>query len=168
MKKQKKMQKRYSKNIENQLLLNKLQQNRFFLVVLVLVVFCFTVSLYVSFSYDKEKAKKLYVEQCSKCHRKDGRGIKGVYPPLKNSDYVQNGDKIELLRGMLFGRSGKIIVNGEVYYGVMTTEVDKNLKDDEIAMILEYVYRELNGIDMKVTAEDVVRARKLGKLPPHK
>jgi hypothetical protein len=69
---------------------------------------------------------------------------------------------------MLFGRSGKIVVNGEVYYGVMTTEVDKSLKDEEIALILEYVFRELNGIDKSVTSDDVVKARKLGKLPPHK
>lgn len=119
-------------------------------------------------SIDKEKAKKLYIEHCSKCHRKDGRGIKGVYPPLKNSDYVQKGDKIELLRGMLFGRSGKIVVNGEVYYGVMTTEIDSSLNNEDISMILEYVYRELNNMDVSVKDDDVVKARKLGKLPPHK
>lgn len=119
-------------------------------------------------TYDKYKAQQLYINQCSMCHRKDGRGIKSVYPPLKNSDYVRNGDKIELLRGILFGRSGKIIVNGEVYYGVMPTEVNQNLSNSEIALILEYVYKELNNINTSVTADDVVRARKLGKLPPHK
>lgn len=163
----KKMLKEFQKNIKNQHTSNKKISIENAVVFFLLVIVFFT-TLSLAFSYDKEKAKKLYIEQCSKCHRKDGRGIKGVYPPLKNSDYVQNGDKIELLRGMLFGRSGKIIVNGEVYYGVMTTEVDKNLKDDEIAMILEYVFRELNNMDVKVTAEDVVKARKLGKLPPHK
>lgn len=119
-------------------------------------------------TFDESKARKLYINQCSKCHRKDGRGIKGVYPPLKNSDYVRKIDKIELLRGILFGRSGKIIVNGEVYYGVMTTEVDQNLSNSEIALILVYVYKKLNNINTPVTANDVVRARKLGKLPAHK
>lgn len=119
-------------------------------------------------TYDKSRAQNLYINQCSKCHRKDGRGIKGVYPPLKNSDYVRNGDKIELLRGMLFGRSGKIIVNGEAYYGVMTTEVDQNLSNSEIALILEYVYKEMNNMNTSVSANDVVRAKKFGKLPPHK
>ncbi len=120
------------------------------------------------FSYNKEKAKKLFIEHCSKCHRKDGRGIKGVYPPLKNSDYVQKGDKIELLRGMLFGRSGRIVVNGEVYYGVMTTEIDSTLNNEDISMILEFVYRELNSMDVQVSSDDVIKARKLGKLQPHK
>lgn len=163
---QKRMLREYQKSMERQHLSNKINNSSIFFALFLLVFGLFSI-VYLALSYDKEKAKKLYIEQCSKCHRKDGRGIKGVYPPLKNSDYVQNGDKIELLRGMLFGRSGKIVVNGEIYYGVMTTEVDKNLKDDEIAMILEYVFRELNNMDIKVTAEDVVKARKLGKLPPH-
>ncbi|ROL59362.1 cytochrome c [Bacteroidetes/Chlorobi group bacterium MS-B_bin-24] len=160
------MQKSFLENTRKRVLLNR--QSRKNLIWLLLSVATFGLVIFSAFSYDKEKGKKLYIEQCSKCHRKDGKGIKGVYPPLKNSDYVQKGDKIELLRGMLFGRSGKIVVNGEVYYGVMTTEVDKNLKDEEIALILEYVFRELNGIDKSVTSEDVVKARKLGKLPPHK
>lgn len=163
---QKRMLREYQKSMERQHLSNKINISSIFVALFLLVFGLFSI-VYLALSYDKEKAKKLYIEQCSKCHRKDGRGIKSVYPPLKNSDYVQNGDKIELLRGMLFGRSGKIVVNGEIYYGVMTTEVDKNLKDDEIAMILEYVFRELNNMDIKVTAEDVVKARKLGKLPPH-
>lgn len=119
-------------------------------------------------TYEKQKAEKLFIGHCSKCHRKDGRGIKGVYPPLKNSDYVQKGDKIELLRGMLFGRSGKIIVNGQVYYGVMITEIDQKLSDSDVAMILEFVFRELNNLNVSVTSTDVAKARKLGKLPDHK
>jgi mono/diheme cytochrome c family protein len=127
----------------------------------------FVVSL-LSDDYNKEKARKLFIEQCSKCHRKDGRGIKGVYPPVKNSDYIQKGDKIELLRGMIFGRSGKIVVNDEVYYGVMITEIDKNLSDSDVALILEYVLKELNGMNVEVTEKDVAKARKEGKLPVHK
>lgn len=118
--------------------------------------------------YDKEKARRLFIEQCSKCHRKDGRGIKGVYPPVRNSDYVQKGNKIELLRGMIFGRSGKIIVNGEIYYGVMITEIDKNLSDSDVALILEYIFKELNNMNVEVTEKDVAKARKEGKLPIYK
>ncbi len=129
---------------------------------LVVVVFGFC-----SEDFEREKASKLFIEQCSKCHRKDGRGIKGVYPPLKNSDYVQKGNKIELLRGMIYGRSGKIVVNGEVYYGVMTTEIEKNLTDSDVALILEYVFKELNSMNIEVTEKDVIKARKEGKLPVH-
>lgn len=139
-----------------------------FIISMVLCLMLFFIVNLLSDDYDKEKARKLFIEQCSKCHRKDGRGIKGVYPPVKNSDYVQKGDKIELLRGMIFGRSGKIVVNGEVYYGVMITEIDKNLNDSNVALILEYVLKELNGMNVEVTEKDVVKARKEGKLPVHK
>lgn len=112
--------------------------------------------------------KELYVEHCAKCHRKDGSGIKGVYPPLKNADYVAQNDAIELLRGMLYGRSGKIKVNGVTYNGVMTTEIDASLSDDNIASILNYVYGPLNGMSKTVNADDVKKARKAGKLPVKK
>lgn len=113
------------------------------------------------------KAKKLYIKECSKCHRKTGKGIKRVYPPLKNADYIKKSNTQELLRGMLFGRSGKIKVNGQTYNGVMTTEIDKSMRDKDIALILTYIYREFNDIGKTVSAEDVAKARKAGKLPPH-
>jgi mono/diheme cytochrome c family protein len=118
--------------------------------------------------YDTNKAEKLYNEQCSKCHRKNGTGIKNVYPPLKDADYIKKVDTQELLRGMIYGRSGKITVNNVTYNGVMTTEVDKSLTDNDIALILTYVLQKFNNIDKIVTAEEVVKAKKAGKLPPHK
>jgi mono/diheme cytochrome c family protein len=90
---------------------------------------------------DLIKGKELYIEHCSKCHRKDGRGIKRVYPPLKKADYIKNNDKIELLRGMLFGRSGSITVNGVTYNGVMITEIDQSVSDYDAAQIMNYVYK---------------------------
>jgi len=117
---------------------------------------------------DMDRAQKLYMEQCSKCHRKDGKGIKRVYPPLRNADYIKKASTQELLRGMIFGRSGKITVNGITYNGVMTTEIDNKLSDKDIALILTYVYQEMNDINKTVTSEEVVASRKAGKLPPHK
>ncbi len=116
---------------------------------------------------DLIKGKELYIEHCSKCHRKDGRGIKRVYPPLKKADYIKNNDKIELLRGMLFGRSGSITVNGVTYNGVMITEIDQSVSDYDAAQIMNYVYKELNGLNVVVTVKDIQEARKAGKLPKH-
>jgi mono/diheme cytochrome c family protein len=134
----------------------------------ILFTFVILFALLANEKEDLQRGKKLYIEQCSKCHRKNGKGIKTVYPPLKNSDYIKNGDKIELLRGMLFGRKGKITVNGYTYQGVMTTEIDKSLSDRDIALILNYVYKVLNKMDVQTTAEDVKKARKAGKLKSHK
>lgn len=136
--------------------------------IFVISVISETLSNSFSSSYDLKKAEKLYIDQCSKCHRKNGTGIKNVYPPLKDADYIKNVDTQELLRGMIYGRSGKIKVNGVTYNGVMTTEVDKTLSDNDIALILTYVLQNFNGIDRIVTSDEVVKAKKAGKLPPHK
>ncbi len=112
-------------------------------------------------------AEKLYKEHCSKCHRNNGKGIRNIYPPLLEADYIKNNSSEELLRGMLFGRSGTITVNGKKYTGVMTTEVDKSLTDDDIALILNFVYDKYNGMDKRVGAEDVKKARAKGPLPKH-
>jgi len=128
----------------------------------------FLVSLIASEKEDMERGKDLYIQQCSKCHRKNGKGVKLVYPPLRDADYVQQGDKVELLRGMLFGREGKITVNGYTYRGVMTTEVDKSLSDKDIILILNYVFQELNGMKLRANLDDLKKARKAGKLPVHK
>jgi nitrite reductase (NO-forming) len=117
---------------------------------------------------EQKKANQLFIDQCSKCHRKDGKGIIGVYPPIKNADYIKNNDTQELLRGMLFGRSGKLTVNGVTYNGVMITEIDKSITDEDTALMLTYIYQNLNGIKKSVTAKEVKQARKAGKLPPHK
>ena len=135
-----------------------------------LIIF-FAISIEILFGnvqYNAQRGEQLYMEQCSKCHRKGGSGVKDVYPPLKNADYVKNGDNIELLRGMLYGRSGKITVNGITYQGVMTTEIDKSLTDDDITFILTYVFQKLNGINKTVSVQELKSARKAGKLPVHK
>ena len=121
-----------------------------------------------SFQIDKNKAEELYKKQCSKCHRNNGEGIKKVYPPIKNADYIKNVDTEELLRGMLFGRSGKVTVNGVTYNGVMTTEIDGTLNDADIGLILSYVYQNFNSMNVAVKADAVKKARKAGKLAPHK
>ena len=135
------------------------------MVLLALFVFA---PLFSQYSFDEKRGYKLYMEQCSKCHRKDGKGIKMVYPPLKNADYIKKQDNIELLRGMIYGRSGKIVVNGYSFNGVMTTEIDKSLNDDDIANILNYVLYKMNSINRPASPKDVRDARKAGKLPVHK
>jgi nitrite reductase (NO-forming) len=122
----------------------------------------------INLSYSASGSKELFINNCSKCHRRDGSGIKGVYPPLKNSDYIPKNTTSELLRGMLFGRSGRLSVNGTNYNGVMTTEIDNSLSDDDIASILNYVYKDLNSMDRIATVKDVKAARAAGKLPVHK
>lgn len=134
----------------------------------ILVTISFTIASADNPQIDTKKADDLYKKHCSKCHRNNGEGIKKVYPPIKNADYIRNVSTEELLRGMLFGRSGKVVVNGVTYNGVMTTEIDGTVSDDDIALLLSYVYQKFNSMNITVKADAVKKARKSGKLPPHK
>lgn len=134
------------------------------LVILLLSFF----TLSAQYRFDEKKGEKQFMEQCSKCHRRDGSGIKMVYPPLKNSDYIRNHDNTELLRGMLYGRSGKIVVNGYSFNGVMTTEIDKSLTSEDICDILNFVLQKLNGLQRFSNPKELKEARKEGKLPVQK
>lgn len=134
----------------------------------ILVTISFNIASADNPQIDTKKADELYKKHCSKCHRNNGEGIKKVYPPIKNADYIKNASTEELLRGMLFGRSGKVVVNGVSYNGVMTTEIDGTVSDDDIALMLSYVYQKFNSINITVKADAVKKARKAGKLAPHK
>lgn len=137
-------------------------------LIVVLFVSLIIYSLVPQEKYDTKRAKDLYIKYCSKCHRKNGKGVKLVYPPVRDADYIKNGNVIELLRGIIYGREGRITVNGYTYQGVMTTEVDKTLSDADIVLILNYVMQEMNGMKVQATEEDVKAARRAGKLPVHK
>lgn len=138
------------------------------LILLVVAILSYNMASADNPQIDTKKADQLYKKHCSKCHRNNGEGIKKVYPPLKNADYIKNAVTEELLRGMLFGRSGKVVVNGVSYNGVMTTEIDGTVSDEDIALMLSYVYQKFNSINITVKADAVKKARKAGKLAPHK
>src|SRR3546814_8768875 len=62
--------------------------------------------------------KVLYEGNCAACHQLSGQGLAGAFPPLANSDYLMaREDKGAGI--ILHGLSGKIVVNGVEYDGIM-------------------------------------------------
>lgn len=83
------------------------------------------------------EGKKVYARNCVACHQADGNGLPGVYPPLVNSDWVQ--DKPErLIKVVLSGLQGEVVVNGTTYANAMTP-FGPLLDDDDIAYVLTYL-----------------------------
>lgn len=82
------------------------------------------------------QGEQLYQVHCSNCHQKNGTGLGRVYPPLHQSDFVDNrfNDVICLMRN---GISGEIVVNGVMFKQAMPAP---NLSDLEIAEIATYIY----------------------------
>ena len=118
-----------------------------------------TASLY------QEKTKKesivageeIYQDFCLQCHLTTGVGVSGVFPPLKDSDYLMNNiDKS--IAGIKFGLKGEIVVNDEIYDGVMAKQ---GLDDEEIADVMNYILNQWgNSYDAQITTQQVSEVQK--------
>ena len=83
------------------------------------------------------KGEQVYLANCSACHQPNGEGLKGAFPPLAQSDYL-DGDRKQVLAAAMFGLSGPITVNGVEYNGVMPSL--GHLPDEDLAAALTYVF----------------------------
>jgi len=83
------------------------------------------------------EGEQLYNTHCGNCHQKNGKGLRQVYPPLAESDYMaQHFEKV--ICGMKFGLEGEIKVNGTTYNQRMPGVL--SLTDLELAEIATYIY----------------------------
>jgi len=83
-----------------------------------------------------ERGREVYANHCQNCHMEDGKGTPDVFPPVAKADYVKRPAK-ELIKIILEGQSGEIVVNKKTYNGMMPAQ--SYLTDEEIADVLNYV-----------------------------
>ena len=83
------------------------------------------------------QGEQLYLKHCSNCHQKSGKGLGLLYPPLAQSDYMQD-QKEAVLCLIKNGKAGELTVNGKVYNQPMPAF--PLLTDLEIAEIATYIY----------------------------
>tara|TARA_B100000927_G_C16266784_1_gene389771 strand:+ start:15 stop:416 length:402 start_codon:yes stop_codon:yes gene_type:complete len=101
--------------------------------------------------------EEIYNDFCIQCHLNTGEGVSGVFPPLAKSDFLVNNIEISI-KGLKYGMSGPIVVNGEEYDGVMQ---DQGLGDDEIADVLNYILNSWgNQYNEIITLEQVASVKK--------
>jgi cytochrome c551 len=88
------------------------------------------------------QGETLYLKHCSNCHQVNGSGLGRVYPPVNNSDFMENNlnEVICLIRN---GRSGKLVVNGVEFNKEMPGIPE--LTDLEVAEITTYIYNVWSG-----------------------
>ena len=96
--------------------------------------------------------KEIYNDFCVQCHLDNGEGVSGVFPPLAKSDYLLNNIEMSI-RGLKYGLSGPIVVNGEEYDGVMQ---DQGLDDDEIADVMNYILNNWGNESKEMITEEQV------------
>ena len=104
--------------------------------------------------------KRLFTANCVACHQATGQGVAGQFPTLVASEWVVGGDWVgdnHLVKILLHGLQGPIQVKGNTYNGAMPPW--KQLKDDQIAMILTYIRNEWGNSAPPITAEQVAKVR---------
>jgi mono/diheme cytochrome c family protein len=96
--------------------------------------------------------EEIYQDFCLQCHLDTGKGVSGVFPPLVESDYLMNNIDLSI-RGVKYGLSGPIVVNGEEYDGVMQNQ---GLDNEEIADVMNYILNSWGNKSTDMITEESV------------
>lgn len=102
-----------------------------------------------------KRGQEVYEMNCVACHGVEGKGIKNVFPPLAESDFL-NKDKDRSIDVVMHGLTGEITVNSESYDGEMP---NLELSDEDIADVLTYIYNNFGNNRERVLIEDVQKRR---------
>lgn len=103
------------------------------------------------------RGAEVYNNFCASCHLSGGEGIKGVFPPLKESDWLWKKQE-ESIRAIKFGLNGPIKVNGVDYDNLMPA---LGLSNSEIADVMNYINKAWgNNYGDPVTEEEVAAIEK--------
>ena len=105
----------------------------------------------------QNEGQLIYEDFCVTCHLPNGEGVPKAFPPLANSDFLRNNQDASI-RGIKYGMSGKIVVNGITYNTAMAP---MGLTDKEVADVMNYINTAWgNNIDNVVTESDVSKISK--------
>ncbi len=104
----------------------------------------------------------LYVTYCASCHKKHGRGVPGSIPPLANADYLYTHSLSHIVRLLLFGYKGEMVVNNERYHSIHQPFADY-LSDLQMAQLLSYVYNAWTNVGPIVSPDTVKLYREEGR-----
>lgn len=101
------------------------------------------------------EGKTLYNTYCASCHKEDGKGIEGNFPPLHQTEAVRNSERF--LQSVFKGVNGKIEVNSVIYEGQMPAF--NFLKDEEIQAITNYIRSNFGNQYSEIGLEEIKVAR---------
>jgi len=104
-----------------------------------------------------------YVQFCSTCHRRDGRGMGDIFPPLAQNTSVQAKDPTSVIHIMLSGWQSASTQHSPRAFGMPEYS---SLSDAEIAEIATFIRTQWGNQGLPVSASQVQDIRAELKLKP--
>ncbi|MBN8924936.1 MAG: alcohol dehydrogenase [Rhodanobacter sp. 68-29] len=100
---------------------------------------------------------KLYEQQCSTCHGKQGEGVPGVYPPLDGNTSVTEPTATNAVRGVLLGGFAPATAGNPRPYSM--PPFAQQLSDAEVAAVVSYIRQSWSNRGGAVRSDEVGRLR---------
>jgi mono/diheme cytochrome c family protein len=99
----------------------------------------------------------IYADECSGCHRSDGKGTDGLFPSLNGSPVVQQRDPTTLLHVVLRGVRSASTAGAPT--AAAMPQFDWLLADDQVAAVLTYIRNTWGNAAPPVSAAAAGNAR---------
>tara|TARA_Y100000768_G_scaffold368263_1_gene332060 strand:- start:181 stop:579 length:399 start_codon:yes stop_codon:yes gene_type:complete len=128
---------------------------KFFVTFYFLFVFNISLSLFTKKPLQESllDGQEIYKDFCAQCHLEDGKGVKGIYPPLAKSDFLKDINRT--ISSIKYGLKGPITVNGEKYNSIM---VSQGLDDEEISDVVNYILNSWGNSTKQLITEEIVNS----------
>ncbi len=111
-----------------------------------------TLFFYTQCSKGFSQGRQLYLNHCANCHGADGQGLRSLYPPIAQSDYLENNYE-ELACIIRFGIDKTLTVNGKSYSTPMVG-LDE-LSEIEICNIVNFISTEWHPKNSYISLKDI-------------
>jgi mono/diheme cytochrome c family protein len=131
-----------------------------FLSAVCILIFGFTSEKTLIQQTDQSEGSQLYKKYCLACHQATGKGIRNMFPPLTGNEKI-TGPPAELIKIVLYGLEGPIVVNGREYNQPMPPQA--YLTDKQISEILTFIRKSWGNDAPPITSANVQKIRKQGK-----
>ncbi len=103
-----------------------------------------------------DKGRGVYLAKCAICHGNDGMGDKVTYPPLAGSEWLKEKPDAEIIKIILQGLTGPIVVNGKEWNSTMLPPGVTNSRD--LANLLTFLRRQFGGVEKTAYSPEQIEA----------
>ena len=130
---------------------------KFFVTFYFIFIFNICLSLFTKKPLQESllDGQEIYKDFCAQCHLEDGKGVKGIYPPLAKSDFLKDINRT--ISSIKYGLKGPITVNGEEYNSIMASQ---GLDDEEISDVVNYILNSWGNTSKELITEEIVASIK--------